>query len=145
MEDGLPKVTVTAIAPWLLPVPLEEVSRLAREMLQKSLSSLPGGLEISFLRDGDIWLANKEWLGCDGPTNVLAFPPSGPDESGSLLISVDTLRRECLLYGQDATGYLVRLLAHGLAHVLGYDHGPEMDEVCAGFIETRSQQNERNE
>lgn len=57
----------------------------------------------------------------------------GPDEGppchlGWLVLSLDTWRRECLLYGQEPVEHALRLLAHGLGHLAGYDHGPEMDD-----------------
>jgi probable rRNA maturation factor len=74
-------------------------------------------------------------LGRPGPTNVLSFPaPTAPSGHvggfhGCLALSVDTLEREAFLYGQEATAYCVRLLAHGLAHLAGCDHGPAMREL----------------
>ena len=50
---------------------------------------------------------------------------------GTLLFSVDTLYRECLLYGQPPQEHAIRLLAHGMGHLMGLDHGPAMDAVCA--------------
>ena len=56
--------------------------------------------------DGDIAAVNVRNLGCTGPTNILSFPEDG------------------------AVGTLFLLLAHGMGHILGFDHGPEMDEFC---------------
>ncbi|WP_035064928.1 rRNA maturation RNase YbeY [Nitratidesulfovibrio termitidis] len=61
-----------------------------------------------------------------------ARPGDGPDEGGPchlgwLVLSLDTWRRECQLYGQEPVEHALRLLAHGLGHLAGYDHGPEMD------------------
>lgn len=52
---------------------------------------------------------------------------------GSLVLSIDTLLREAYLYGQDNAEHCIRLLAHGLAHIAGYDHSEEMEafEACA--------------
>ena len=81
-----------------------------------------------------------------GPTelDVLSFPIdeqiAGPEDEdvpvqlGSLVFSVDTLHRETLLYGQDPEEHCLRLLAHGLGHLAGYDHGPEMDELCSEML-----------
>lgn len=83
--------------------------------------------------DGDISSVNLRSLGCFGPTNILSFP--GTDgEVGTLFLSADTLERECILYGQDAPIHAIRLLAHGMGHILGFDHGPKMDEFCAYLI-----------
>lgn len=57
-----------------------------------------------------------------------------PVQLGSLVFSVDTLHRETLLYGQDPEEHCLRLLAHGLGHLAGYDHGPEMDELCSEML-----------
>ena len=82
--------------------------------------------------DGAISAVNLRNLGCSGPTNILSFPE---DEGGvgTLFLSADTLERECVLYGQEAAVHAVRLLAHGMGHILGFDHGPEMDDFC-GFL-----------
>ena len=83
--------------------------------------------------DGDIADVNARNLGCTGPTNILSFPGEGR-ELGTLFLSADTLEREAVLYGQDVRAHAVRLLAHGMGHIMGFDHSPEMDELCA-FLE----------
>ena len=116
-------------------------------------------VELYLVRDGRMAVENDAHMDCSGPTNVLSFPASAssvprtsihpasplsgasfaqdpwpqetaPDLPATLLLSADTLHRECLLYGQDAAAHCLRLLAHGMGHVLGHDHGAEMDELC---------------
>ncbi len=96
-------------------------------------------LELILADDGVIAGVNAHFLGCAGPTNILSFPPASrpgmggePGRTGetggaSLVLSLDTLERECLLYGQNAAEHALRLLAHGMAHAAGLDHGPAMD------------------
>ncbi|MCH5277409.1 MAG: rRNA maturation RNase YbeY [Desulfovibrionaceae bacterium] len=92
----------------------------------------PPAVELVLMRDGGIAALNRAHLGCTGPTNILSFPDSADaGRLGSLALSVDSLRRECRLYGQSPAEYARRLLAHGLAHLCGYDHGPLMDAACA--------------
>lgn len=79
--------------------------------------------------DGDIASVNLRNLGCFGPTNILSFPGEA-GELGTLFLSADTLERECVLYGQDPETHARRLLAHGMGHISGFDHGPEMDAFC---------------
>lgn len=90
---------------------------------------VPAEVELFLLDDAAIADANARYLGCTGPTNILSFP-GGADAPGVLLLSLDTLRRECLLYGQDPAEHAVRLLAHGMGHLCGLDHGPDMDALC---------------
>ena len=115
----------------LLPLPAREVARVLSAMLQQAGANHVD-VEVHVLRDGAMSEQNLRHMGCSGPTNVLSFPPAGGKVSvpGLLLLSADTLRRECLLYGQEEKAHLLRLLAHGLAHVLGHDHGPDMDRLC---------------
>ena len=85
---------------------------------------------------------NERWLSTPGPTNTLAFAGDPPKIQHQLFFSLETWRRECVLYEQNPTDYALRLLAHGLAHLAGFDHSPIMDAVCdslqfeAGQFET---------
>lgn len=87
-------------------------------------------VDLYLLDDAGMAMANARHLGCRGPTNVLSFPGTA-GMAGSLLLSLDTLGRECLLYGQGPREHLLRLLAHGMGHLAGLDHGPEMEALCA--------------
>lgn len=97
-------------------------------------------VELYLCDDAAMACANARHLGYAGPTNVLSFPgiagpegpgAGGPGMAGTLLLSLDTLDRECLFYGQEARDHLLRLLAHGMGHLAGLDHGPEMEALCA--------------
>lgn len=93
------------------------------------------GVVLIVAGDGDIADVNLRNLGCSGPTNILSFP-GGEGELGTLFLSADTLERESVLYGQDAAVHARRLLAHGMGHILGFDHGPDMDAFCAYLEES---------
>ncbi len=92
------------------------------------------GVELYLVTDAAMARANMRHMGCTGPTNVLSFP-GGDAMPGTLLLSLDTLDRECLLYGQEPSEHLLRLLAHGMGHLAGLDHGPGMDALCAALTE----------
>ena len=104
---------------------LEEIA----DALSLVTVSLPDYVEVYLVDDGAICAANKHNLGCMGPTNVLSFPGSD-DLPGTILLSLDTLDRECLIYGQRPAEHFWRLLIHGIVHIAGYDHGEEMDSLC---------------
>jgi probable rRNA maturation factor len=87
-------------------------------------------LEVKLVSDADMAHLHGQFLGIPGPTNVLSFPAESPEDGlGCLVVSVDTLTREADLYGQDLREHLVRLLTHGVLHLLGIDHGPVMDSL----------------
>jgi probable rRNA maturation factor len=84
--------------------------------------------ELSVLLVGDrrIRALNRDWRGKDAATDVLSFPQSEPPGSGpwlgDVVISLDTARRRARAESRPVGLELDRYLAHGLLHLLGFDH-----------------------
>jgi probable rRNA maturation factor len=84
--------------------------------------------ELSVLLVGDrrIRSLNREWRGKDAATDVLSFPLSDPPGIGPVLgdvvVSFDTAARRARAEGRPIARELERYLAHGILHLLGYDH-----------------------
>ena len=126
---------------WLLPLNRRELALALRIMLRAlaaAESGAPDSVELHLVDDAAVSAANRRFMRCMGPTNVLSFP-GGEDLPGILLLSLDTLMRECLLYGQEPAGHALRLLAHGMGHLAGVDHGPAMDRACAACCDAARQ------
>jgi rRNA maturation RNase YbeY len=92
----------------------------ARRLSQQHLSLL-------FVGDEEIQVLNCEYRGKDKPTDVLSFSqvegaglvhPS----LGDIVISLDTTRAQARRFGVTLDAELLRLLIHGILHLLGYDH-----------------------
>ncbi len=89
--------------------------------------------ELSVLLVGDraMRALNRRWRGQDRATDVLSFPLGRPPGSGPLLgdvvISIDMAARRARAEGRETAVELERYLAHGLLHLLGYDHGRAVD------------------
>jgi probable rRNA maturation factor len=83
-----------------------------------------------FASDRLIQELNRTYRQHDRPTNVLAFPqyptydgePAHPTVLGDVVVSLPTAAREAHEQQQSLEAYVVYLLAHGLLHLLGYDH-----------------------
>lgn len=128
-------------------VPEFPLSRLELEelcgVIMDSLDLADHTFELKLVDDGEVARLNHEFMGCVGPTNVLSFPAEdegaegdGEDDSlGSLALSVDALSREADLYGQPPVAHLARLLAHGILHLAGYDHGDEMYDLTDAAVD----------
>lgn len=117
---------------WRSPLDSRELRQalgVMRAVVSAHARQIPG-VDLYLVDDAAMASANAEHLGFQGPTNVLSFP-GAPGMAGTLLLSLDTLDRECLFYGQQPEEHLLRLLAHGMAHLAGLDHGPEMDALSA--------------
>ncbi len=87
--------------------------------------------EVSFLLTDDtqIHKLNLQYRGFDKPTDVLAFALSEGEFGalptgllGDVVVSVPTARRQARAARRPLVGELTMLLAHGLLHLLGYDH-----------------------
>ncbi len=115
---------------WKSPLCPRELARVLECMLDAVDAPDPMVVELSLVGDAAMAEANARFLGCSGPTNILSFPAaSDRDQPALLQLSLDTLRRECLLYKQAPVEHQLRLLAHGTAHLLGHDHGEAMDAL----------------
>jgi probable rRNA maturation factor len=83
-------------------------------------------LSILLVTDRRIRALNRAWRGKDEATDVLSFPLSEPAGNGPLLgdvvISLDTAGRRARAEARPVSRELDRYLAHGLLHLLGYDH-----------------------
>ena len=65
---------------------------------------------------------NREWRGMDLPTDVLSFPSGDRGFLGDLVIDVPYAARQARRRGHPVAREVKILLAHGLLHLLGYDH-----------------------
>ena len=126
------KIYVSQEAPWLLPLTNQDLHAAVACMLECA-QAMFHELELYVVRDGRMAQENLRCMGCQGATNILSFPPA-EGMPATLLLCADATRREALLYGQDLGEHCLRLLAHGLGHVLGHDHGPEMDTLCEAML-----------
>lgn len=107
-----------------------EVRRRAERMLA-AIQRQEAELSVLLCDDATIHALNREYRGKDQPTDVLAFamqegegPTLHPDLLGDVVISLETARRQAA--GKHSVVREVTfLLAHGLLHLLGYDHRDE--------------------
>jgi probable rRNA maturation factor len=108
------------------------VRRRVRRMVAAAALSEGMALEAAFrfTTDAEIHALNRDFRGKDQPTDVLAFAqregPTGATTDtvlGDVIVSVETARRQVKRRGPDGlTDELCLLSAHGLCHLLGYDH-----------------------
>ena len=82
-------------------------------------------LGIAFVGPDESRALKREHLGVDEPTDVLSFPIDGREE---LPAGLPRQLGDVVLCPQVVGDAWRRPLAHGLLHLLGYDHGTEMEE-----------------
>ena len=82
-----------------------------------------GELGIAFVGSDEMRTLKHEHLGLDEPTDVLSFPIDGREE---LPAGVPRAFGDVVLCPQVVGPEWRWPLTHGLLHLLGYEHGPEM-------------------
>jgi probable rRNA maturation factor len=94
----------------------------------RSLSRPTAEVSVLLVDDPAMAELNRAYRGVAGPTDVLAFPMTEgrfgdltAELLGDVVISVETAARQAGPAG--LRGELSLLLAHGILHLLGYDHG----------------------
>ena len=117
---------------------LDETGRFRRrEVLRRALAQLGDELgararEVSVVIVDDATSAalNLAHRGVEGPTDVLSYPLHEPDDVGmpqidalgDVVISLDTAQRQARQHGHATWREVLVLAAHGLVHLLGFDH-----------------------
>jgi len=96
---------------------------LARRVLEAE-GIEDGELGIAFVPPDEIRELKREHLGIDEATDVLSFPIDGRDP---LPEGVPRQLGDAVLCPQVTGEAWRRPLVHGLLHLLGYDHGGEME------------------
>ena len=121
------RVLVEAAHPRARPL-RTRVQRRARAFLEQ-LEIRGVELSVSLVGDRAIRRLNRTWRKTDRSTDVLSFPAGeiprgapGPRPIGDVVISVETALRVARHEGRPVEAEVERYLAHGILHLLGYDH-----------------------
>lgn len=101
------------------------VKRFARAVLRGE-GLTDGGLTLVLTDDAAVRELNARFREKDRATDVLSFPLHEEGEGGlylgDVIISTERARAQAPRFHNDEESELARLIAHGILHVLGYDH-----------------------
>lgn len=91
-------------------------------------------VSVVFVSDDYIQQLNRQYRDIDSPTDVLSFaleegepmPGGGPGRIlGDVVISLPRAQEQAQEYGHSLSREVAFLTAHGVLHLLGYDHQDE--------------------
>lgn len=119
--------------------PESEVLKLLQNSL-KELGLHPDcELTLAFISDSEMEDLHKKWMDLPGTTDVMSFPmdelkPNDPEPGilGDIVISPVVARAQAERAGHSFEHEVKILAAHGLLHLLGYDH-QELEEERVMF------------
>ena len=118
------------------PLWLSKIEPVIQDVL-KSLNVSFWEVSVLFCKDDFIQKLNKEYRSMDNPTDVLSFESGEKytDEEGTewftagdIVISLDSLKKNCSDFEVSEDEELKRLLIHGILHLAGYDHSDNSPE-----------------
>lgn len=117
---------------------LPDAEALARIAAAAALEAR-GGVTLLLTDDDSVADLNARFRGKSGPTNVLSFPaPGNPEEHlGDIALAFGVCAREAAEQGKPLAHHLQHLVAHGVLHLLGYDHLTEAEAEEMEALERR--------
>ena len=115
---------------------LPDAEALARVAAGAALSDR-GGVTILLADDEAVRDLNARFRGKDYATNVLSFPaPPNPEQHlGDIALAYGVCAREAGEQGKPLAHHLQHLVAHGVLHLLGYDHETDPDAEAMEGLE----------
>lgn len=109
--------------------------RSASEAMLRALKLPRAELSVLLCDDATIHALNRDYRKKDKPTDVLAFAMREGDDGhlagdllGDVIISLETATRQAKERGVVTRDEVMMLLAHGLLHLLGWDHQTDADD-----------------
>lgn len=111
----------------------EALARTAAEATLASEGAVGEGVTLLLTNDETVRRLNARFREQDKATNVLSFPaPQNPERFlGDIALAYGVCAREAQDQGKPLAHHLQHLVAHGVLHLLGYDHigDAEADEM----------------
>lgn len=91
-------------------------------------------LTVRIVNEAESAALNESYRRKQGPTNVLSFPFEAPPHVESILLGdivlcAPVVLREAVAQGKPPAAHWAHLVAHGVLHLLGYDHDEEHAET----------------
>ena len=98
-----------------------------------------GDVVVLLTGDDEIAELNQTYRGKPGPTNVLSFPSpeTARPHLGDIAVAYGVTAREAAEQGKPLSDHLMHLVAHGVLHLVGYDHEDEAEAEAMEALERR--------
>ena len=115
-------------------VPADQVRALLEHSLVQLKLSSECEVNLVFVDENEMTELHIKWMDEPGPTDVLSFPmdmPENPGDAvtlGDIVIAPTVAATQAATAGHSADHEIFILAAHGLLHILGYDHANKEDE-----------------
>jgi probable rRNA maturation factor len=122
---------------------LPQAESLAETTAAASLAALPappaGDLVVLLTNDAEMRDLNARFRGKDQATNVLSFPAGDNPHGhlGDVALALGICADEAKAQGKPLADHLRHLVAHGVLHLVGYDHQDDGEAEAMEALERK--------
>ena len=123
---------------WTAALPQAQLMALrAAEAALAQEGAVGKGVTVLLTDDETVRDLNARFRRHDKPTNVLSFPaPANPERFlGDVALAFGVCAREAAEQGKPLGHHLQHLVAHGVLHLLGYDHETDIEAEAMEGLE----------
>ena len=102
----------------------ERAGQAVLDEIEPTNNGEESGVAVLLTSDEAVAELNERFRHKAGPTNVLSFPAAANPENhlGDVCLAYGVCAREATEQGKSLEHHLTHLVAHGVLHLLGYDH-----------------------
>lgn len=94
-------------------------------------------MSLAFVSKKEMQKLNKKFRGKNKPTDVLSFKLKEGDCLGEIVICPEVVKENAKKFGTNFKKEIIKVFAHGIFHLLGYDH--EKSEKEAEEMESKEE------
>ena len=111
------------------------INRAMLRKLAKKVSKKGWKVSVSFVKAGAMKKLNLAYRKKNMPTDVLSFNMNEGKLLGDVVVCPSVAKMNARKYNVSFNAEIARLVAHGILHLLGYDHGRKMFEMQDKIME----------
>ena len=111
---------------------IKKLNKIVSIILDQEMAS-ECEINLRLMNDIEMQKLNMQFRQKNKTTNVLSFPNDDVSVKqtkniGDIAISIEYVKAEALKEGKTFDDHVIHMLAHGVYHILGYDHGKQRNK-----------------
>ncbi|GAA4506898.1 rRNA maturation RNase YbeY [Brevibacterium yomogidense] len=118
-------------------IDLDAVHTLTAHVYEQMRIHPDADVFVRFVEEGPMEELHVEWMGLDGPTDVMSFPmdelrpgdDAEPGVLGDIVVCSAVAAEQAVAAGHSTMDEVLLLVAHGLLHLMGYDHADDEEKA----------------